>query len=219
MHITSPGREGRMLEVLSKGQSDLISPVSYNESSKESFFNSVWEWSVARGTEIGEITIDGDLLDNVGDMVDTTIEAYRDLFYPRDDLREHGMKARIDSCISKLSQAATLPLTGRWSYYPDEREIIRGTEAQRYCNFAQGDPLVRMYLHAYQHLLYDHLKQEGLIRKEHPRPSGIVKPRQWGFQLKPPSKDHLKAFENKVIDRIIKYQSPKIKFKFGEPAA
>ncbi len=222
MFIRSLGREGRMLEALSKGQSDLVSPIRYNEKSKESFFNGVWEWSVDRGTEIEELYWDVDPLDPIAQaqfMGQTAMEAYRALFYPSDELREHGMWARLDSCQSKLSRALLFPLTGRWTYDGEDREIIRGNDVQRYANFLQGDPLMHPYLCAYGHLLYDHLRQEGLIRKEHPRPFSIVKPRQWGFQIRPPSKDHLKKFENRIIDGIIKYQSPKIKLRFGQPAA
>lgn len=183
-------------------QPQLATPMTYNEKSKVSFFEGLREWSIDRGTEVTERRM------GIGEgFVNASRNAYQCAFNPPDSIRELGKLARIYYVTGNLSQMISMPLIGRWEYRPSSRQVIRSNDLQRYIFFHQLDPLIHEYLHAFQHLLYDHINQEGLIIKEHPRPSRIIEPPLFGYQLGPPSYRNLKKLERKIITKLIKHCS------------
>ncbi len=182
-------------------QSGLVAPINENQlRRKQDLFDAIKEWGRILGTKINEKTY-------------SRLETVKFLYKNLKELLTLPQSKWDDERVTKTHRAYSIfanlltqlqsPLTGMWAYQPKTREIMRGTQGQRFVCYLQFDPLTHENLHVYQHLLYDTLYKKGLLEKENVCPSRIIEPPQRGFQSKLPSYCWLKCFEREVIEKLI----------------
>ena len=176
------------------GLNGLISPIQYNEKSKDSFFGSIHEWGKDLGHELK--------VDKMGvarALGYTIMQVYGNLVEPNKNLSH---KKQAYCVIAPLINLPQIPIFGTWMYRPGKRQIINGNRLQRVAlSLIQGDILVHEYLHAYEHLLCDYLLLKGLINKQE-NPASIVEPPIFRFYFSPPSLAYLRKFEKRMLKKL-----------------
>jgi hypothetical protein len=196
-------------------QEGLIAPIEYDEKSKSSFINAVVSWSKERNTKVNEVTIG--LKEGFKKAKHGYITAKNNLKIIREEYKiadEKDLAELRNLAFSEfhqehgnIAQMILMPFLGRWSYNSTERTVYRSSNLKRKIVIGSLiDPLIHEYLHAYEHLLYDQLDEQGLIKEGYQNPAGIVEPAGVGFVLRPPSYKQLKKFENKIIKTLISFE-------------
>ncbi len=180
------------------GSNGLISPIEYNENSKDSFFGSIHKWSNDLGYELK-----ADTMGVARALGYTAMQIYGNLIDPNKNL---SYKKQAYCIIAPLINLPQIPLFGAWMYRTSKRQIVHGNRLQKIAlSFIQGDILVHEYLHAYEHLLCDYLLSKGIIDKQE-NPASIIEPPIFRFYFSPPSLAYLKKFEKRMLKKLCNQQ-------------
>lgn len=179
---------------------DLVSGINYNVRNKNSFFTGIHDWAEQRNTPVSVR-----VLNPLESFYVVAKKCFEHIIDPFDDIPYYK---KFQIILAGGLNLPVVPIGGAWIYDFDNREIIRGWDIQRTLTAVmQTDLLVHEYLHCYQHLLHDQLKEEGAITVDHKTPSSVVEPPLFGFNFHTPSKKWMKRFENKILKRLAKLQA------------
>ncbi len=202
------GSEVSKLEELAN-QPGLVAPIEFTDGDNDSFIQAVQGWAASQGKETKEEVY------KVG-VMEAVKMSLRGIYNTFFDLPERfasvkgGRLYHFSGCCDLM----LIPLFGSWKHL--EGDILRGTERQRKVirHLTGQDPLIHEYLHLYQELLYNHVKDKGLVETEHHCPPLIIEHKPigipffapFGTKSNPVTNYRIKEFEKAVLSQLDKYQ-------------
>jgi hypothetical protein len=189
-------------------QPGLVAPITFTDGDNDSFLDAVRSWAVSQEKEIVEEEVKMGIMEAANGFLKQIYLALFNLPKQYKCLEGGRMYA-----IATAGIIGGTPLFGKWGH--NNLTVYRGNENQRQVvmYLAHQDPLVHEYLHAYQRLLFDHLKQQRVIENdlptqdliiEHDPIGNLLKP--FGTESNPLTYKRIKRFENVVLKELDRYQ-------------